>query len=72
MKKIRFFYGKVFSTFQKWTKKMSKIEKLKHFTPKKYLSQHNLKLWSKHKKNNFHFVTINFFYFYKKYLKIFS
>jgi len=51
---------------------MSKIEKLKHFTPKKYLSLHNLKLWSKHKKNNFHFVTINFFYFYKKYLKIFS
>jgi hypothetical protein len=39
---------------------MSKIEMLKHFTAKKLFSLHNLKIWSGDKKNNFHFMMINF------------
>jgi hypothetical protein len=58
MKKLRFFYGKVFSTFQKWTKKMSKIEKLKYFTPKKLFSLHNFFLACGYQKNNFQVVMI--------------
>ena len=61
-----FFFGKVFLTFEKWTFLMSKNEKLRYFTPKKYSSLHNFKIWSKHKKKNFQVVTIIFFYFIKK------
>jgi hypothetical protein len=51
---------------------MSKNEKLRYLPRKKYSSLHILKLWSKHKKNNFKFVTIIFFYFIKKDLNLFS
>jgi hypothetical protein len=51
---------------------MSKNEKLRYFAPKKYSSLHNFKIWSKHKKNNFKFVTIIFFILIKKDLNLFS
>jgi hypothetical protein len=51
---------------------MSKNENLGYFPRKKYSSLHNFKIWSKHKKNNFKFVTINFFNLIKKDLNLFS
>jgi hypothetical protein len=41
----------------------------KYFAQKPDLCDHILILWSQYQKNNFQFVSINFFY---KYLKIFS
>jgi hypothetical protein len=41
----------------------------KYFAQKDELCDHNWILWSRHWKNNFHFVSIIFFY---KYLKTFS
>ena len=45
---------------------MSKIEQVHPSLGKKLFSLHNEKLACGHQKNNFQFVSIIFFYFYKK------
>jgi hypothetical protein len=50
---------------------MSKIEILEYFMAKKQFCDHNLKLASGRQKKNFHFVTIKFYYFCGKKLKLF-
>ena len=64
LKKHHFFGWKSISTFRNWTKKMSKIEKLRDLPTKKFSSLHILKLACGHKKNNFQFVTIKFFIYF--------
>jgi len=61
--------GKFFQIFKNGQKKCPKFEKPKYFAQKATLCDHILILWSGYQKNNFHFVTIIFFY---KNLKVFS
>jgi hypothetical protein len=72
-KNPRFFDLKTLFPFQKWTKKMSKIENLYRTFAKTVVCDHNSFLWSGDSGIIFWFVTIFFLYFFLgKKLKYFS
>ena len=57
-----FFMGKFLQNFKMDKNKCPKTKRGNTF-PKNMRCDHNLFLWSGHRKNNFQFVTINFFIF---------
>jgi hypothetical protein len=65
-KSYKILLGKFFQILKNGQKKCPKFEKPKYFAQKATLCDHILILWCSYQKNNFHFVTIIFFY---KYLK---
>jgi hypothetical protein len=63
MVNLRFFASKVQWDFEKWTFIFVHFWEFQNTFGKSNVCEHNEKLASHHKKNNFHFVMIKFFYF---------